>query len=145
VANPAGVAYATRNIEARTIRVFARNVTAVNREVSMTHVERVPAANTLVVAHKLDAVAWGLFFVWVGVALLANTGWGLGFLGVGVITLGGQLARKYFSLGVERFWVVVGLLFVLGGVWELLVIQLSLVPMVLIVAGVALLLSAMRG
>ena len=110
----------------------------------MTHVEHMPAANTLVVTHKLDAAAWGLFFVWVGVALIANLGWGLGLLGVGVITLGGQLARKYFSLTVERFWVVVGLLFVLGGVWELLGLQFSLVPILLIVAGVALLLSAVR-
>ena len=110
----------------------------------MTHVEHIPAPNTLVVAHKLDAAAWGLFFVWVGVALIAHIGWGLGLLGVGVITLGGQLARKYFSLTVERFWVVVGLLFVLGGVWELLGLQFSLVPILLIVAGVALLLSTMR-
>jgi hypothetical protein len=107
----------------------------------MTHVASVP--NTLVVAHKLDAAAWGLFFVWVGVALLAHIGWGLGFLGVGVITLGGQLVRRYFSLGVEGFWVMVGILFVLGGVWEFLGIPFSLVPMVLIVAGAALLLSAM--
>src|SRR5512135_2704797 len=28
---------------------------------SMTHVEHIPAPNTLVVAHKLDAAAWGLF------------------------------------------------------------------------------------
>jgi hypothetical protein len=39
----------------------------------------------------------------------------------------------------------VGFLFVLGGVWELLSIQFSLVPIVLIVAGAALLLSALRG
>ena len=110
----------------------------------MTHVEHIPAANTLVVAHKLDAAAWGLFFVWVGVALIANIGWGLGLLGVGVITLGGQLARKYFSLTIERFWVVVGFLFALGGVWELLGLQFSLVPILLIVAGVALLVSAVR-
>jgi hypothetical protein len=111
----------------------------------MTHVEHVPGANTLVVAHKLDAAAWGLFFVWVGVALIANLGWGLGLVGVGVITLGGQLARRYFGLALERFWLVVGFLFVLGGVWELLSIQFSLVPIVLIVAGAALLLSALRG
>ena len=110
----------------------------------MTHVEHMPAANMAVVAHKLDAAAWGLFFVWVGVALIANLGWGLGLLGVGVITLGGQLARKYFILTVERFWIVVGLLFVLGGVWELLGLQFSLVPILLIVVGVALLLSAVR-
>jgi hypothetical protein len=116
----------------------------VNREVSMTHVERVPVRNTLVVAHKLDAAVWGLFFLWVGVALIANIGWGVGLLGVGVITLGGQLARKYVGLGVEGFWVVAGALLALGGVWELLGLQFSLVPIVLIVAGVALLLSATR-
>ncbi len=111
----------------------------------MTHVEHLPTSNTHIVAHRLDAAAWGLFFVWVGIALIANIGWGLGLLGVGVIALGGQLARKNFGLAVEGFWVVVGLLFVLGGVWELLSIQFSLVPLVLIVAGAALLLSAMRG
>lgn len=110
----------------------------------MTHVEHVPAMDTMIVAKKLDAVGWGLFFVWVGVALFADVGWGLGLLGVGIITLGGQLARKYFGLAFEGFWAVVGLLFVVGGVWELLGVRFSLVPIVLIVAGIALLLSATR-
>lgn len=110
----------------------------------MTHVERAPGANALVVAHKLNAAAWGVFFVWVGVALVANLGWGPGLLGVGIITLGGQLARRYFDLGVERFWIAVGLLFVLGGLWELLGVQFSLGPILLIAVGVALLVSAIR-
>jgi hypothetical protein len=110
----------------------------------MTHVERAPAPNTVIVAHKVDAVAWGLFFVWVGVAVIANFGWGVGLLGVGIITLGEQVARKYCSLAVERFWVLVGLLFVLGGVWELVGLQFSLLPIMAIVAGLALLLSAVR-
>ncbi|HEY7502907.1 MAG TPA: hypothetical protein VH700_02320 [Gemmatimonadales bacterium] len=110
----------------------------------MTHVEHVPAANTLVVAHKLDAVSWGLFFVWVGVALMTGMGWGVGLLGVGVITLVGQAARMFFALAVEPFWIIVGLFLLLGGVWELLGLQFSLVPIMLIVAGMALLLSAMR-
>lgn len=110
----------------------------------MTHVEPIPAANAPIVAHRLDVAAWGLFFMWLGVALIANVGWGPALLGVGVITLGGQLARRSFKLGVERFWVAVGALFVLGGVWALVDIRFSLVPVVLIVAGAALLLSAMR-
>lgn len=110
----------------------------------MTHVEHVPAPNTPIVAHKLDAAAWGVFFVWVGIALIADIGWGLALLGVGVITLGAQLARRSFGLAIEGFWVLVGLLFLLGGVWELLEIRYSLVPIVAIVAGVALLLNAMR-
>lgn len=110
----------------------------------MTHVEHIPAGSTLTVAHRLDAAAWGLFFIWVGVALVTNVGWGAGLLGVGVITLGVQVARRYFGLAAEGFWIVVGLLFVLGGLWELLGVQFSLAPIVSIVAGIALLLSAMR-
>ena len=38
----------------------------------MTHVEHVPAPSAPIVAHKLDAAAWGVFFVWVGIALIAD-------------------------------------------------------------------------
>ena len=110
----------------------------------MTHVERVPASNALVVGHRLDAVAWGLFFVWVGIALVANLGWGLGLLGVGVITLVGQVARKSYGLAMEGFWLAVGVLFVLGGVWELIGLRFSVVPIMLIAIGVGLLVSTMR-
>jgi hypothetical protein len=39
---------------------------------------------------------------------------------------------------------VVGLLFAVGGLWELLAVELSLVAVVLIGAGLALLVSALR-
>jgi hypothetical protein len=110
----------------------------------MTHVHHIPAASLPIVAHKLDAIGWGLFFIWVGVALIADLGWGPGLLGVGAITVSVQLARRYFGLEVEGLWVGVGLLLVLGGLWELLGLQASLVPIVLIVAGTLLLLSAVR-
>ncbi len=113
----------------------------------MTYVENPPAAhkaNTTVLDRRLDAAAWGLFFLWTGVALLAGLSWGVALLGVGIITLGAQWARKYFGLTLETFWVVVGLLFLAGGAWELLSLRVGLVPIVLIVAGVALLVSAAR-
>ncbi|MDH4264254.1 MAG: hypothetical protein OEW45_01330 [Deltaproteobacteria bacterium] len=47
---------------------------------------------------KLDAAAWGLFFIWTGIAFLADVGWGAGLLGVGIITLGAQVARRYSGL-----------------------------------------------
>jgi hypothetical protein len=47
--------------------------------------------------HKLDAAGWGLFFIWTGVAVLADVGWGIGLIGVGVIILGGLAAREYLS------------------------------------------------
>jgi hypothetical protein len=106
-----------------------------------THV--IGTAEGRVTAHKLDAIGWGLFFIWVGIAFLANLGWGVGLLGVGMLVLGGQLARKYLGLTFESFWAVVGALFVIGGIWELLSVRVSLIPILCIVAGVALVLSAL--
>ncbi len=94
---------------------------------------------------KLEAVGWGLFFIWIGVAVLSNVGWGAGLLGVGVITLGAQAARKYFGLVLETFWVGVGSFFFLAGVLELLDFQWGLPPTLCIVAGVALLVTALVG
>lgn len=95
-------------------------------------------------AQKLGTAGWALFFIWVGIALLAQLEIGIGMLGVGIITLGMQLLRGVLKIGFEGFWVFVGLLFVLGGVWVLLEPQFSLVPVLLIAAGVLLLLSIFR-
>ena len=96
-------------------------------------------------AHKLDVFAWSFFFIWMGIALLSNLGWGIGLLGVGIIILGKQVTRKYMALTFEMLGLVCGVLFVLGGVWELFSVRVSLVPVVCIAAGVALLLSALFG
>ncbi|UCE05202.1 MAG: hypothetical protein JSW07_16505 [bacterium] len=96
-------------------------------------------------AKKLDVAGWGLFFIWIGIAFLANFGFALGLLGVGIITLGGQAAHKYFDLKIEGFWVVVGLLFVIGGIWDLFELKLPLVPILIILAGIVLLISVFWG
>ncbi|HEX7288962.1 MAG TPA: hypothetical protein VF532_22445 [Candidatus Angelobacter sp.] len=98
-----------------------------------------------VTTQKLEALGWGLFFVWIGIALLVNLGWGVGILGVGIIILGVQMARRYMAMQLDTFWVVVGTLFVLAGIWELLSVRVSLVPIVCIVAGAVLLVSALAG
>jgi hypothetical protein len=46
---------------------------------------------------KLDALGWGLFFIWMGIAILADVGWGVGLIGIGLIILGGLAARQYLS------------------------------------------------
>ena len=104
-----------------------------------------PRSITKVELHKrLDAAGWGLFFVWMGIALLADVGWGIGLLGVGIITLAGQAARRYFAIAVDGFWIVAGFLFLAGGIWELAEIQFSMVPFLLILAGAAVLASAFK-
>ena len=94
---------------------------------------------------KLDAAGWGLFFIWTGIAFLADVGWGTGLLGVGIITLGAQAARRSFGLELEGFWIAVGFLFIVGGIWRLFNIQFSLWPILCVAAGVALLASKFAG
>lgn len=93
---------------------------------------------------KIDAVGWGIFFLWVGVALLANLSWGAGLVGVGVITIGGQVWRRYAGVKVERFWVFIGGLFAVAGIWNLLDVRVDLVPLLFIAAGVYILASMRR-
>ena len=109
-----------------------------------THVVGTPIDRRITL-EKLDGIAWGMFFLWIGIALLTNLGWGIGLLGVGIIILGAQIARKSMAMGFAMFWVAVGALFLLGGIWNLLSISVSLTPIVCIVAGVLLFVSALLG
>ncbi len=101
--------------------------------------------NEQVLHRKLDAAGWSLFFIWTGIAFLADVGWGQGLLGVGIITLGAQAARKYFGLRLEGFWVVIGFFFALGGVWVLYKIQFELWPILCVIAGITLLVTTLAG
>jgi len=85
--------------------------------------EELKSAQKSELTRKLEAIGWGLFFIWMGIALLTDVGWGVGLLGVGIITLGCQAARRYYILKLEGFWVVVGLFFFLGGIWDLFIRQ----------------------
>jgi len=95
-------------------------------------------------ARRLEAAGWGLFFVWVGASLLMDLSWGVGLIGVAAIILFGQVARRSFGLRLEFFWVVVGVLFLLGGVWEYHSIDVELLPILMILGGGALMLSLFR-
>ncbi|MDH3698864.1 MAG: hypothetical protein OEQ81_09375 [Flavobacteriaceae bacterium] len=97
------------------------------------------------VESRIEGIAWGLFFLWVGIAFLTDLSNGIGLLGVGVITLGAQLIRKSYGFEFEGFWLVVGLGFTLGGLWEFMDPGIALVPVLLIIAGLALLYSVWKG
>lgn len=92
---------------------------------------------------KLDTLVSGLLLVWIGLALLITLGWGIGLLGVGVILLGQQATRKYLGSSLDTFWVLVGTVFVIGGISDLLGSHISVIPVACIVAGVVLLLAAL--
>lgn len=111
----------------------------------MATLQQPPIAGSREHSHRqLSAVAWGLLFVWAGVAVLFGVGWGYGLLGVGVIILGSQVVHLMVGeFQLDWFSTIVGLLFLLGGIWSLFNIQVGLVPILAIVAGVALMLSAL--
>lgn len=96
-------------------------------------------------AEKLSAVGWGAFFVWIGIAWLLNVGTGIGLLGVGIITLAMQMVRKSFNLPLEGGWVVVGVIMVLSALSELIQVEMNIVPILIIIAGVALLIPILKG
>lgn len=96
-------------------------------------------------SQKLDQAGWALFLIWVGVAILAGVGWGWGLLGVGLITVGEQAVRWYVNLKLEVFWIVCGLMFLVGGFWELFNVPYPLVPILLVLGGLAVLWGAVTG
>ena len=112
--------------------------------------EREQGANSRAFINKLEAVGWGVFFIWVGVAFLADVGWGTGLLGVGAIFLAAQAARNFFGYPIESFGLITGFVLVLWGAWEILGAKLGeapipggLLPILLIAAGFALVISAL--
>ena len=94
---------------------------------------------------QLEVGTWGVFFLWMGSALLASLPSGAWVLGVGVILLGAQLVRRLNTLRVEGFWVVAGLLFVVGGASQLahLAINVAFIPLLCILAGAGLVAKAL--
>ena len=95
-------------------------------------------------ATKLAPVRWGLLCIWIGIAFWLQVTSAIGLLGLGIITLGAQVARKCLSLDVELFWLIAGLLFVAGGVWSLYGVELPFTPIVIVLGGVALLVTIVR-
>lgn len=95
---------------------------------------------------RLALGSWGTFLVWTGIAFLAPLPWGVWLLGVGILILGTQLCRRQIALHVERFWLVAGSLFLIGGLWELAGLErrVAVIPIVCILAGAGLLVSALR-
>lgn len=94
---------------------------------------------------QLDAGTWGVFFLWIGISFLAHLPWGVWLLGVGVIILGAQFARRMIDLRLDRFWLVAGVLFLLGGISDIAPfgINIAIIPVLCIIAGVVLLARAL--
>lgn len=111
----------------------------------------IAAASQKDAAVKIETTGWGLFFIWVGVCFLANASWAVFFVGTGALMLGLQAARHYLGLKLDRFGLVLGICFFVGGLILAVDVPLDkitlpdwVVPVVFVVAGAALLVSAWK-
>ncbi|MDU8914224.1 hypothetical protein [Aestuariicoccus sp. MJ-SS9] len=96
-------------------------------------------------SQKLDAVGWALFLIWVGFAFLFDFGWAWGPIGIAAIIFGEAVVRLRLNLKIEGFWIVVGLMFLVGGLWELFKIPWPLAPFLMIGCGLAVLWGVFGG
>jgi hypothetical protein len=94
---------------------------------------------------KLDLIGWGLFLIWIGIAFWLDVGIGVGLIGVGAIILGEQVSRRFLGLCVEGFWITVGLLMVLSGVWQAYDVNMPLGSGILVLLGLIMVATALTG
>ena len=86
-------------------------------------------------ARQIDSAMWAVFFIWVGVVMLAGLPWAWFLVGVGGLFVGAQIVRQQRGLKVELFGVIVGLIMLAAGAWDLFALPLPLMPIILIVLG----------
>ena len=94
---------------------------------------------------QLDSITTAIFFIWIGVAILANFGWTWSLFGIGAILLGQQAALFRQGAKTDGFRIVCGVAFLLGAIWELLGMTWPLAPVLLILIGVGALWNAVFG
>ncbi|MGB8817098.1 MAG: hypothetical protein WCC66_04165 [Rhizobiaceae bacterium] len=94
---------------------------------------------------QLDSITTAIFFIWIGVAVLAKIGWTWSLFGIGVILLAQQAALNRQGAKVDGFRVFCGAAFLLGAVWEMIGMSWPLAPVLLILIGIGALWKAVFG
>lgn len=87
------------------------------------------------ISERLDGISWAFFFIWIGVALLADMGWAWTLAGVAVIILSTQAASFINSGRVHGLWVACGAALLAISAWILLGLKWPLSALLLILLG----------
>lgn len=96
------------------------------------------------IARSIDSVGWALFFMWVGIALLANLSWTVSLIGTAAIILAVQAILFFRRERLDVFMSAVGVVLLIGAVADVYGSPMSLFPALLIVIGIAMLADTMR-
>ena len=98
-------------------------------------------------SEKIDAIGWAIFFIMIGALLLLpdskipDTAW---LLGVGVIILGGNAARKLFSIKIEASGVILGLIALAIGIGGFIGLEVPVFPILIIIVGMHILFGVLH-
>lgn len=95
-------------------------------------------------ARSIDSIGWGLFFMWVGVALLASFSWSVSLIGTAAIILLTQGVLFLRGHRMDIFMTAVGIVLLVGAATDVYDSLWSLFPAMLIVVGIAMLADALR-
>lgn len=93
---------------------------------------------------RLEAIAWGLFFVMIGgLGLVPNqqVPEGTWLIGTGVIMLGLNAARAFYGIRMSGFTNFLGIVAILAGVSAFLGVQFPFFPVLLILIGAHIILA----
>lgn len=92
---------------------------------------------------RLESIAWGLFLVMIGILWLYPEGrfpedtW---LIGVGIILVGLNAVRRFYSIHMSGFTLLLGLLAFLAGIDEYLGVEIPILAVLLIIIGLSILL-----
>lgn len=95
-------------------------------------------------ARSIDAAGWALFFMWVGVALLAGFSWTVSLIGTALIILSVQAILLFRRESLDVFMAAVGAVLLVGAVADIYSSIWSLFPALLIVVGIAMFVDSFR-
>lgn len=95
-------------------------------------------------ARSIDAAGWALFFMWVGIVLLAGFSWTASLIGTAAIILAVQAVLLFRGDRLDVFMAAVGLVLLIGAFTDVYNSVWSLFPALLIVIGFAMLADTFR-
>jgi len=95
-------------------------------------------------AHTIDSIGWAVFFIWTGVALLVGVDFTWFLIGTAVIILGVEAMLRLKGEKIDVFVSAVGLVLLGGAIADTFGSPWYLIPVLLIVIGLAMLATTVR-
>jgi hypothetical protein len=95
-------------------------------------------------ARSVDSIGWALFFMWVGIALLASFSWTVSLIGTAAIILAVQGTLFVRGERLDVFMAAVGVVLLIGAVSDIYGSVWSFFPALLVVIGIAMFVETVR-